>query len=30
MGEPNMTNFYENLPDNSHKNRNEKKEKCTG
>lgn len=26
MGEPNMTNFYENLPDNSHKNRNEKKE----
>ena len=26
MGEPNMTNLYENLPDNSHKSRNEKKE----
>ena len=26
MGEPDMTNLYNNLPDNSHKNRNEKKE----
>lgn len=26
MDEPNMTNLYENLPDNSHKSRNEKKE----
>lgn len=26
MGEPDMTNLYENLPDNSHKSRNEKKE----